>query len=65
MSSLICVVPPAPSQTIALQSPVVCAASRVPEAAALVPQVLLMQVRVLHSVSEPGQSEAATHSAAV
>ena len=51
---------PAPSHWFFLQSALVCAATGVPAAVNEKPQTLAVHVRVLHSVSCPGQVAAVT-----
>lgn len=61
--SVIVVVPPEPSHTVARQSPGVCVAG-VPEGAFVAPQALgtvAPHVRVLQTVSVPAQSAGTTH----
>jgi hypothetical protein len=53
--------PPAPSHTTTLQSPPTWELSGVPFAVKLAPQTPEVHVRVAHSVSVPGHSDAAAH----
>src|SRR4051812_10024176 len=63
-SSLSIRVPPAPSQTTTLQSPAVWMAIGFPSAANEKPHCPPVQMRVLHSVSAPGQFGAGEPSSA-